>query len=112
MFYTLIICLLIAYVISFICNVLLIRKIKSLISPFNTPQNKEVHEELTSYELERLEREQEFDERINRLKDELAQKQEHMERFGTTADELHPLVKNLPHNNIPSNTDPDIEYAD
>jgi predicted Holliday junction resolvase-like endonuclease len=55
--------------------------------------------QLTSYELERLEREEQFDARITALKEELA-KQQHIIRRGTIADELHPLVHNLPHDVI------------
>jgi competence protein ComGC len=55
--------------------------------------------QLTSYELERLAREEQFDARISALKDELAL-QQNIIRKGVTADELHPLVHNLPHNVI------------
>lgn len=54
---------------------------------------------LTTYELERLEREEEFDSRINKMKEELALQQQIL-RHGTVADELHPLVRNLPHDVI------------
>lgn len=69
--------------------------------------------ELTSYELERLEREEEFDERINRLKEELAE-QHNVIRKGTTADELHPLVHNLPHDSVQTKYDvyPDVEVSE
>lgn len=68
---------------------------------------------LSSYELERLEREQNFDRRIAELKEELA-KQQSIIRSGISAEELHPLVKNLPHNIIAeSHSDiPDVEYAE
>lgn len=64
--------------------------------------------ELTSYELERLNREEKFDERINRLKEELAF-QQNIIRQGIPADELHPLVKNLPHDIIRKYIEADIE---
>ena len=69
--------------------------------------------ELTAYELERLEREEEFDERINRLKEELSNQQQII-RKGVSADELHPLVHNLPHDIIQNKYDvlPDVEVAD
>ena len=69
--------------------------------------------ELTSYELERLEREEEFDARINRLKDELAQ-QQFVIRKGVTAEELHPSVHNLPHDTVQTKHDiySDVEVAD
>ena len=68
---------------------------------------------LSSYELERLEREQNFDKRIAELKEELA-KQQSVIRSGISAEELHPLVKNLPHNIIAEKHSdiPDVEYAD
>ena len=68
---------------------------------------------LSSYELERLEREQSFDRRIAELKEELA-KQQSVIRSGISAEELHPLVKNLPHNIIAEKHSdiPDVEYAD
>ena len=68
---------------------------------------------LSSYELERLEREQSFDRRIAELKEELANQQSVI-RSGISAEELHPLVKNLPHNIIAEKHSdiPDVEYAD
>lgn len=80
----------------------------------NRPSNEDSFDksQLTSYELERLEREEEFDKRINRLKEELA-KQQTIIRRGTIADEFHPMVKNLPHDVIKINQSlPDIEVAD
>lgn len=69
---------------------------------------------LTAYELERLEREEEFNTRIARIKEELAMQQAIISRSTKDADELHPLVKNLPHNSISEryNNTPDIEYAE
>lgn len=69
--------------------------------------------QLTTYELERLEREENFDKRINQMKEELANQQTIL-RHGISADELHPLVHNLPHNAIQTKTDllPDVEYAE
>lgn len=69
--------------------------------------------QLTAYELERLEREEEFDSRINRLKEELSNQQQII-RKGVSADELHPLVYNLPHDIIQNKYDvmPDVEVAD
>jgi hypothetical protein len=60
--------------------------------------------QLSTYELERLKREETFDKRINELKEQVA----------TKADELHPSVKNLPHNSIDvrNTRPPEIEYAD
>lgn len=61
-------------------------------------------EELTSYELERLNREDEFDKRIASLKDEVS-KQSEVIRRGVAAEELHPLVHNLPHNAVETRHD-------
>jgi len=70
------------------------------------------NELLTEFEQEELRKQQAFDERISALKDELASHQS--EKHGTTADELHPLVKNLPHNSIRIREmmPPDVEYAE
>lgn len=59
------------------------------------------------------ERNRAFDERISRLKDELAGTQTPSQQH-TVADELHPLVKNLPHDSVQTyeTNPPDVEYAD
>lgn len=62
--------------------------------------------ELTSYELERLEREETFDKRIASLTAELHDAKE-VVRHGTTAVELHPLVHNLPHDAVQTKYDLD-----
>ncbi len=52
----------------------------------------------TSYELEQIEREKQWNERIARLTDEVnIQKKENI------AEELHPLVHNVPHEEIDNN---------
>ena len=68
---------------------------------------------LTTYEMERLAREEQFDDRIKQLKDEIANTQQHFMRSGVEAEELHPLVRNLPHNIINETNDalPDVEYS-
>ena len=117
MFYILIIFLICS---TFIINLYLILDIRTNISKLvelskHIDENKvEVNESyLTSYELERLRREDEFDDRITRLKEELASQQNIIKR-GTNAEELHPLVKNLPHNIIRDKEDhlPDVEFTD
>lgn len=74
------------------------------------------NELLTEYEKEELRKQQEFDKRINALKDELALTNtiDQEERHGEPAQELHPLVKNLPHNSIRIREmmPPDVEYAE
>ena len=55
----------------------------------------DVQDHLSTYELERLNREKNFDDRINRLKDELDGKQSF-----STAEILHPDIQNLPHDAI------------
>ena len=95
------------------------RQRKQIISSLLQPTSHQLADErfdereLTSYELERLEREEEFDKRINRLKDELSQQQKVI-RHGFTADELHPSVHNLPHNTVQTKYDvlPDVEIAE
>lgn len=68
---------------------------------------------LTPYELERLEREEQFDKRITQLKAELSRTHDYVKQ-GVTADELHPLVHNLPHHIIDNRVDdlPDVEIAE
>ena len=80
---------------------------------FSTSDERARREQLTSYELERLEREEEFDKRINRLKEELANQQSVI-RKGVLADELHPSVYNIPHDAIDKKIDvlPDVEVAE
>lgn len=69
-------------------------------------------EEQTSYDAERQLADEIFDKRINDMKEELALQQEAFMQEHTIADELHPNVKNLPHNKIPNDKVPDVEYAD
>lgn len=66
----------------------------------------------TSYDLEREEADAIFDGRIEALKEELAQQQAQYEAESTIAEVLHPGVMNLPHNKIPNDRVPDVEYAD
>jgi seryl-tRNA synthetase len=56
--------------------------------------------QLTSYEKMRLQREEAFDERIARLKDEIAAKRPAVPYASMPAEELHPDVHNLPHDII------------
>lgn len=83
--------------------------IKEEISKLNLTDECYDKEQLTSYELERLKREEEFDNRINRLKEEIAE-QQIIIRKGTSADELHPLVHNLPHDIIEKKYD--VHYGE
>lgn len=111
------ICLILLIVASIGFSLYLIRTNRALLNSIKSFEATESRgtdaEELTSYELERLEREEEFDARITRLKEELAYQQELIQRSGVSADELHPLVKNLPHDTVNSyRNDPDVEYAD
>ena len=66
----------------------------------------------TSYDLEVEQRNAEFDGRIENMKEELAQQQAQHEAESTIAEVLHPGVMNLPHNKIPNDRVPDVEYAD
>lgn len=67
-------------------------------------------EELSSYELEKQEREREFDNRISGLQKEL----DMLDNFGTPAETLHEDVYNIPHSQEKGiNTSSiDIEVAD
>lgn len=68
-------------------------------------------DQLTENERMVLDRDISFDNRIARIKDELAGSQQ-SERKGTVADELHPGVKNLPHDIIRERDSlPDVEYT-
>jgi hypothetical protein len=61
---------------------------------------------------EHIEKQRTFDERIRRIKSELAEKQNDT-RTGYIAEELHDDVKNLPHNTINEYQGiQDVEYAD
>ena len=65
----------------------------------------------SAYEIEREERMDLFDKRIQDMKEQLAlqQKQNHI---ATQAEEFHPLVKNLPHDTVNTSPKyPDVEYA-
>ena len=65
-------------------------------------------EELSSYEVEKQQREKEFDERIFGLQKELNM----LDNFGTPAEILHEDVYNIPHNErIPTSKD-EVEIAD
>lgn len=82
---------------------------RDLRAAFRTP---DVLDEVAVYEEEQLEKKIAFDKRINEIKDELAREQV-AKRTGQTADELHPEVKNLPHNSIIDYQRlPDVEYAE
>lgn len=81
-----------------------------------TEENKSISfdaKSLTESELQRIEREAEFDLRISRIKDELAGRLPEVERKGTEAFTLHPNVYNLPHNIIADDFDslPDVEFT-
>ena len=76
-------------------------------------ENEDVRDQLSETELALLARDEEFEQRITRMKQELASV--HTVRHNPTiAEESHPHVKNLPHNIIPDvkSTLPDVEYAE
>jgi hypothetical protein len=87
---------------------------------FETPEAPEEEEPLidsavlTEGELARMEREQEFDQRIKAMKDELASRTPDVPRRGSEAVQLHPDVRNLPHNIINDFYDdlPDVEISE
>jgi hypothetical protein len=78
-----------------------------------TPEAPSSQEPLTDAEILRLEREAEFDLRIAKMKDELADRLPLRPMYPTEAEVLHPLVQNLPHNIIPDTYDnlPDVEFT-
>lgn len=109
-------------VILTILNIFILVKISFLEKSLRTSEVHKKQEEidsfsdvemLSSYELERLKREEDFDRRINMLKDELASKRSAVHE-NTVAEELHPLVKNIPHNavRLPYEGLPDVEIAE
>jgi hypothetical protein len=70
--------------------------------------------DLTKLERERLAREESFELRISRMKEELATRLPDVERKGTEAYTLHPDVHNLPHDVIADQYDnlPDVEITE
>lgn len=105
-----------AFLITFVIIHLQIKKLFIMISGI-THQLKENEEEfvkskLSTYEIERLEREDKFNKRILDLKHEINVKNDLIRR-GVPAEELHPLVHNLPHNVVNDyQRDNDVEIAD
>ena len=68
---------------------------------------------LSSYEVERIEREGKFDARINKLKEDIALKQVEQIHTDNPAIELHPDVHNLPHDVVRQMGKYEVEeYAD
>ena len=67
-------------------------------------------EELSSYEVEKQQREKEFDDRISGLQKEL----DMLDNFGTPAEVLHKDVYNIPHSDEKgiNTSNNDIEIAD
>lgn len=77
-------------------------RVESLLKKIVNPYEEETSydEPPTSYDIERIEREAIFDERINKLKKELDIPIQRSDVRHSVADELHPDVKNLPHDSI------------
>lgn len=72
-----------------------------------------INAELSPAEKERMQRNIEFDRRIHRMTKEIAD--EHItERHGSPAEELHPMVHNLPHDAVLRTHDvlPDVEVSE
>ena len=119
--YQLVIVLLLLVIIGF--EVLMYLKIKKHINSGNSFNTVPQEEFFTDYERELLERNASFDRRIAAIKDELAFKTADKRRMytsleddgGVSAEELHPNVKNIPHNVIRINgynSLPDVEYME
>jgi len=66
----------------------------------------EVEDTLSSYEMERIAREREFDRRIALLKQEIGYENK---QVGYIADELDPNVYNLPHESVSSLINVDVD---
>lgn len=114
--------------VSVFAGILIYDAIKATLSTFSfrvqrKPRNtspSDVHDEpeLSIYELERLQREKNFDQRIAQMKEELANStaDKHADKrtSGTTAEVLHPDVHNLPHNSINpyQSLIPDVEVSE
>ena len=84
------------------------------VSHAEVQENEKLHEHLTDAEIGIIEREAEFDLRIARMKDELADNLPmSAPRRGYEAEILHPGIINLPHNTIRDTHDdlPDVEYT-
>lgn len=79
-----------------------------------TPEVQPDLSDLTEHERITLQREMDFDERIKRIKDELANEVANTRTYTLEpAQELHPNVKNLPHNIIKDYTTlPDVEISE
>lgn len=72
------------------------KRISTLTKQFSlTPE--ELYQQVNIYNEESILREKLFDERISKIKDELAMQQTVSRASSGEAKELHPLVKNLPH---------------
>ena len=119
--YQLFITLLLLVIIGF--EVLMYLKIKEHINSDNSSNINLREEFFTDYERELLERNASFDRRIAALKEELALKTADKRRMytsleddnGVPAEELHPNVKNIPHNIVRINgynSLPDVEYME
>lgn len=74
-----------------------------------------LHSALSPSEVEYLEKQRRFDERIQRIQEELS-KTSHIVRKGVEAETLHPGVYNIPHDVIDTkihrDTYPDVEVAE
>lgn len=104
--------------ISIASNVYFILRVNYLIQhPFgeiaDVPvEHVETESDFAYYDAEKEERNQQFNDRIMKIKNELAMQQAVRENESTVAEETHPLVKNLPHNTISTKRVPDVEYAE
>ena len=65
----------------------------------------DVDAQLSQIDLEKLERNYEFEDRIARMKDELAGKQEIKQRQPSEAQIFHPDIRNLPHDDVRARND-------
>ncbi len=75
----------------------LVQRLQNNLDFHNLAEDIDITPQLTSYERMRFQREEAFDERIARLKEEIAAKRVAAPYVSTPAEELHPDVHNLPH---------------
>lgn len=82
--------------------------------PIADKQPVESTEEADPFSEAEVKRKAEFNERISRIKEELALETARRKNKvpGESAESLHPDVYNLPHDSIITSNEPDVEYAD
>lgn len=90
------------------------KQVTQIAEELESIQIKLFSDSLSAQEKARIQRDNDFQHRINRMKEELALQQQHAQRTGTEALSFHPNVENIPHNIIDKRLEepPDEEIAD